>query len=310
METGVVQIAGRGGASPGRRAGEFLGRRTGGGTRAILAALWLGARLAASEGSEAEDKSRYSLLNPTPRSLLRDLSADRPDATESPFTVDAGRAQVELSFVDYTRDERGRDKVRSWALFDTNLKLGLTHRSDIQVLFTAYGEEHASREGEPPGALTGFGDVTLRLKRNLWGNDSGDTALALLPYVRIPTGTELSNDEVEGGLIATFGWSLSERLSLGGQVQIEAAYDPDRDEYDPALLHTAVLGLDVVGPLGAYIEYIGLCTFGGRVAYIPVLSTGLTWLLTPDAQLDAGLRIGLIEDADDLGVLTGITLRF
>jgi hypothetical protein len=32
--------------------------------------------------------------------------------------------------------------------------------------------------------------------------------------------------------------------------------------------------------------------------------------LTPDAQLDGGVRIGLVEDAPDLGAFTGITLRF
>lgn len=34
------------------------------------------------------DKSQFSLFNPTPRELWRDLSADRPDFTESPITVD------------------------------------------------------------------------------------------------------------------------------------------------------------------------------------------------------------------------------
>ena len=50
------------------------------------------------------DKSQYSLLNPTPRELWRPMSADRPDFTESPFTVDAGAVQLELSFVDYTKN--------------------------------------------------------------------------------------------------------------------------------------------------------------------------------------------------------------
>jgi hypothetical protein len=36
------------------------------------------------------NKNRYHLLAPTPRSELRDLSTDRPDKTESAYTVDAG----------------------------------------------------------------------------------------------------------------------------------------------------------------------------------------------------------------------------
>ena len=51
------------------------------------------------------DKTQYHLFNPTPNNLLRDLSPDRPDATESPITVDAGRYQVETSLFDYRRDQ-------------------------------------------------------------------------------------------------------------------------------------------------------------------------------------------------------------
>ena len=36
------------------------------------------------------DKRHYHLFNPTPRELLREMSTDRPDVTESAFTVDAG----------------------------------------------------------------------------------------------------------------------------------------------------------------------------------------------------------------------------
>ena len=55
-------------------------------------------------GEPAIDKSIYHLFNPTPRGLLRDLSTDRPDMTESPYTVDAGRFQIEMSFADFTYD--------------------------------------------------------------------------------------------------------------------------------------------------------------------------------------------------------------
>ena len=51
----------------------------------------------------AADKSQYRLTNPTPDPLLRDLTTDRPDLTESPITVDAGRMQVEVNAFGYAR---------------------------------------------------------------------------------------------------------------------------------------------------------------------------------------------------------------
>jgi hypothetical protein len=42
------------------------------------------------------DKWQYHLLRPTPAELIPEMSTDRPDKTESPYTVDAGHFQVEL----------------------------------------------------------------------------------------------------------------------------------------------------------------------------------------------------------------------
>jgi len=50
------------------------------------------------------EKSQYHLFNPTPRELMRDLSPDRPDATESPITLDAGHSGFEVSLFDWRHD--------------------------------------------------------------------------------------------------------------------------------------------------------------------------------------------------------------
>src|SRR5687767_13300570 len=91
------------------RAGGLGGRRA---VRraAALALAALGCATVAAPGTAAaqeaqadlrspQDKSQYTLFNPVPRDMRRELSPDRPDRTESPFTVDAGHVQVELSFV-------------------------------------------------------------------------------------------------------------------------------------------------------------------------------------------------------------------
>lgn len=58
----------------------------------------------------APDKNHYTLFNPTPNQFLRDLTTDRPDTTESPFTIDAGHVQIETNLFGYSRsrgDARG-----------------------------------------------------------------------------------------------------------------------------------------------------------------------------------------------------------
>jgi hypothetical protein len=68
--------------------------------------LCLGANAA---HADTLSKSEHTLWNPTPRSECRAMSADRPDFTESPYTVDAGAFQLEMSFVDYSQTDDADD---------------------------------------------------------------------------------------------------------------------------------------------------------------------------------------------------------
>src|SRR5436190_23093328 len=54
--------------------------------------------------AEQPDKSQFNLFNPTPGELMREFRTDRPDKTESPYTVDAGHFQVEVDELRYTYD--------------------------------------------------------------------------------------------------------------------------------------------------------------------------------------------------------------
>ena len=132
---------------------------------------------------------------------VRALSADRPDSTESPLTVPRGMWQIESSFFSLTKDDTGGTDFESWVLGETNVKFGTTSQSDLQLVLQPYVHER-ERTAMGLAEAHGIGDVEVRFKWNLWGNDGGGaTAGGLLPYVKIPTGTDVSNHEWEGGLI-------------------------------------------------------------------------------------------------------------
>ena len=105
----------------------------------LLLAAGLPAPLSAAEGP---DKSGFTLFQPTPRELLRELSTDRPDQTESPYTVDAGRFQIEMDFVQHCshHDTSGGGSVRTknWSIAPLNLKLGLTKQVDLQLILDSH----------------------------------------------------------------------------------------------------------------------------------------------------------------------------
>ncbi len=269
-------------------------------SQAVCLCFALGAA-AAAESPEV-DKSRYSLVNPTPRPQWRELSADRPDFTESPYTVDAGAVQLEMSFLDYSKD----GDADAWAIAPFNLKLGLLNNVDLQFVFDPY-----VRQDDGETTRNGSGDTQFRLKINLWGNDGGDTAFALMPLVKVPTASDgLGNDHVEGGLIFAFSTDLAEGVGLGLMFETDFVYDDADDDYDTEFVTTGVIGIDLTDDLGFYVEGIGINSTDSGVGFRGLLGLGSTYSLSDNVVLDAGVNIGLSGDVDDVNLFTGITIRF
>ena len=92
--------------------------------------------------------------------------------------------------------------------------------------------------------------------------------------------------------------------------EVDAVYDEVEDDYDLAFTHTVVWGMDVVGPMGAYRECLGVADVKGQNAYRASASVGLTYSINEDTILDAGSQIGLNRAAADIILFVGITLRF
>lgn len=251
------------------------------------------------------DKSWRSIVNPTPRDQWRPLSADRPDATESPYTVDAGAVQIELSFVELTRNREDGSSTTDYSVMPSLIKVGVTNSIDVQLVLNPYVSL------DEPSA-DGFGDMGVRMKVNLIGNDEGDFAAALLPFMTFATGAEgVSAQRVEGGLIVPAAINLTEGISLGAQIGIEWARNAARDSYETILSHTIALGFDVTGNVGVYLEYLAQSAVDGDGRYSPSFGAGATLAMSRDAQLDAGVIFGLDNPrTDDVTFVLGMTLRF
>lgn len=273
---------------------------------ALLSAGWIRA------GETPIDKGQFNLFNPTPGDQMRPLSADRPDITESPYTVDAGHVQLEMSIADYTRDawNEDRSKTDTWTFGATTLKLGLTNSMDLQLVFDAYTHEKVRPNPGPSQSAYGFGDTMIRLKTNLWGNDEGDAALALMPYVKIPTARDgLGNVHVEGGLIVPVGYDLGRGWGMGAMLEFAAVHDDIDRDHNFELVHSAVLGRDLFGPVGMYGEYVGIASSDKDYHYRAYAGTGITLGLTDSIQFDVGTNIGLTRASDDINVFVGVTAR-
>ena len=257
--------------------------------------------------SSGEAHGQYHLFSPVPREEMRELSTDRPDQTESPYTVDAGHFQLEMDLLNWTRDDEDGTRTDSLNFAPFNLKLGLAQHTDLQVIFESWSSQ---RERGVRGAeSSGIGDVTLRLKQNLWGNDGGSTALAIMPYITLPTrASDLGRDESEGGVIVPFGWNLPAGYYLGLMTQWDWMPGEDGGTRH-AWFNTATFGFDVSERLGAYVE-LTATVFDDRSPWQATEDGGMTFALTPNIQLDVGCNIGLTDSAPDVQPFLGLTYRY
>lgn len=283
---------------------------------AAAAAVVAAAAAASPASAQTTDKSQYSLANPTPREALRELSTDRPDKTESPYTVDAGRVQIEMDFATFTRDTDrsggGNLRAETLGLAPVNFKLGLTSSTDVQLLVDPYIRQTLrDRAAGTRERISGFGDVTVRLKHNLWGNDGGKTALALMPFVKLPTARRgLGNGAAEFGLIVPLAIQAADGIGVGLMTEVDLLEESDGEGYAPTFINSATISFDVGQRLEAYAELFTERSTEAGARWVATGDMGVTYALSSDLQLDGGVNIGLTDAADDLQFFLGISRRF
>lgn len=277
---------------------------------ARIAAIAAGVLLPSAGYAQESSKAGYTIFKPTPRELMRDLSADRPDATESAYTVDAGHFQIEVSLADFTYDKSGDVKARSVSVAPLLLKVGLCNSVDLHLGLDPYTRVR-TEDGGTTETVDGFGDLVLRVKKNLWGNDEGDCAGALMPYIKIPTADDdLGNGDVEGGLMFPVSFALPHDFGMAAMVMVEALRNADDTTHVIDMGHSISVGREIAENLGAFLEYAGQVNLGGDEDYRAYINTGLTYALTADLLFDVSLRFGLTNAADDFGTAIGLTYRY
>ena len=264
-------------------------------------------------GEAPADKSAYTLFHRTPASQLRELSTDRPDLTESAYTVDAGWWQVELDISAYTHERDTHDgadtTASSLSYGNMNVKVGLTPDIDLQTVFSVYSiDRENDRIAHTSDRASGFGDITSRLKINLWGNDGGATAFALMPYVKWPTNqNHLGNHSVEGGLIAPLAVSLPAGWGMGVMTEFDIVRNRLDDGYRLDWVNSITFSHEIAGNLGGYVEVFTLLTDGPDIASF---DCGLTYGIGDHVQVDCGANIGITRATEDYTIFTGLAFRF
>lgn len=281
---------------------------------ALLTALLASVSPAAEPN--AKDKRGYTLFNPTPAALMRELSTDRPDQTESAYTVDAGHFQIEMDLMNHVRDhdtDGGTDvRARGTAWAPVNLKLGLLNNVDLQLMLDTHVRARVEdRITRTVARASGFGDVTTRLKVNLWGNDGGETALALMPFVKWPLkASDLRNGKTEGGLIVPLAIELRDGWGMAVMTEIDFVRNAANTGYDREWVNSVTVARDLTEKLGGYLEFFSVTGSAPGFKWQGQIDLGFTYAVSDNLQLDWGCNFGVTKSAPDLNPFVGLSWRY
>jgi hypothetical protein len=262
------------------------------------------------------DKSQYSLLDPTPDDQMRAFTPERPTLALVPFTVDAGHFQYESDLFNYTHTNYlGADTI-SYLTADPTIKLGLTNWIDFEVELNGY--LNATTHSNVTGALIsnghGFGDTLIKTKFNVFGNDGGTFALAIMPILKVPSAAPgLGNGQVEGGVVAPLQINLPQDYTLILQTEIDALKNAGNDGRHANFANLACLSHPlpfISKDLSLSVEFFSSVGTDSGIQAVYTFDTGLAYLILPNVQLDVGANFGLTKASPDMNIYTGISARF
>lgn len=245
-----------------------------------------------------QSQKPYSLFNPVPKSQMREMQTDRPDVTETPYTVDAGHIQIETDLFRLEK-EKGEISNRNTYYFNQgNIKIGLLNSTSIQFGFQSYVVE--TRKELTNGDVDktkGIGDINIRIKQNIIGNDGGNFALAILPFVKFPTATYTEDSRYEGGVIIPMHYKLTDQWDLGSEIEADRKKDDDVN-----LMHTEILqSLSVTHGLSKRVDAIGETYYKYDIKkhhWSNYLNASTQIELSKRLKIDAGINYGLQSDAE------------
>ena len=255
------------------------------------------------------DKSQYTLFDPTPSDLRRAYNTDRPSKTDSPYTIDAGVFQIESDVWNWTLDYEKGVRTRTWILSNSNFKLGLTNWMDFQVFPQFYVNKRTSGPGfGKPLEQDGFGDLTIRLKVNLFGNDGGKLVIGFLSSLKIPTNTgDTGNNVWEPGFELPLSYSLPWGFTLFAQTRLDLLDKSRSSNMQVQWQNPIGLSRTIVGNLSGYVEFYDAISAG---PWVGTLDTGLIYQVTPNCSIDVNSFFGLTRSSPDYNLFSGFGYRF
>jgi len=245
------------------------------------------------------NKRQFSLLRPTPRRYMRPMVPDRPGITESPYSVDAGHVQYETDALRLLTRREGTTYGHDWYVNHALAKVGLTDRTDLQIGVDSYTDtrNYDDADASQTQEYRGLGDVNIRVKQTLFGDDDSRWALGLIGYVTLPTGGPRGDGAVEFGAVLPVIYQLTKPWSVGGQLATQVYWDRATQSRFLQLTPTFTTDYQFTKLLQLFVELVGYRDVRQN-SWRSSINTGVQLDVSDNVQLDFGTHLPITNSVD------------
>jgi hypothetical protein len=221
--------------------------------------------------------------------------------TESPFTVAPGSLRVEMDGLRLSldREDRSGATYNALAVASTFVTAGLAEAVDVQIGADLFLRERVEYRGSRDSS-SGLGDLSMRMKWTVWRDARLGAALAVMPYVKLPSGSgAVGTDAVEGGVIVPWAAGLPGGVVSGAMFRWDVVRNDAENGYDSRWLATGYLQRHLTGALAVYGEATLQAASTGASNTAGTLGVGALLQVTRRLQLDYELQRGLNRRASE-----------
>ena len=234
---------------------------------------------------------------------LGPLVTDRPDATESPSTVQPGYIQVETGSF-FTKFEKDELEIDATTYNTTLVRIGILDNLEMRLGWDFTEEEYTYRGQKWDNILSGFSPLLFGTKIGIVKEKNGWPEIGLIGHLQLPflAASDYRPETTGIDFRFAFAHTLSDKSSLSYNVGVEWGDDSPEASY----IYTIAYGYSVTDVFGLYFELYGDLPEDSSANHL--WDAGLTYLLTDNVQLDATVGSGITE-GQKLLLSAGVSFR-
>ncbi len=235
------------------------------------------------------------------------IGTDRPGFWCGPYVVGTGVFQIETGAAfDWSRQGDRRSSGLGTPLV---MRYGVADRVEMRLKTSGLVIARESGAGIPRSSTEGIAAPTVEAKWQL--TESEGPTIAVLISTALPIGSPaLRPGELQPAALISADLPVSGSASVALNAGVVSAFDEASEDRFAQGFFAAVLGFALTDNRGAFVEVATTTPDTSHGESVVLVDGGVSWVVSPDLQLDLSAIRGVTDNATDWTAMVGISLRF